>query len=459
MIVRRVGFKRFILFLALLAAVVAAHLHQPVYAQQTVGVGVGDTVLDISGKSAPNSFITVYAGPSLISSFSADTTGSFTRSIPAQTPGITRLSVSATDLSGRPSDAVTLEVNLQQHFHTAVFFFLPTTLDISPFAITGDQQLTASGQTIPGGTVSIYIDGSVRGTVTADSAGDWEYKTKTADLSGGSHEIFARVTDSLGTQSFPTRSQTFTVARPQPPVLPIPTTPPLVPIIIRSAPSEPIVTSPTNKQIFTQSRVTISGSAPARTQVEVWEGSQIIGSVWSDTAGVWALPYTFTPGDHTIHARSCQNGQCGKFSNSVTFTFRSATTPASRLRAKLDTYRFNTVPAGKKGEVVLRLRITEGSPPFQATINWGDGFRESFTRTARDLEFKHSYSKEGRYSGRVLIRNSLGQQELLFSVDIQTAPVAAIRPAFVVMLLGCIVPLVIYIAVKIILKRRAARRL
>lgn len=441
------------LFVSFLLAVGTLLLGYPgnIHAQQSVGVGVGDTVLDISGKASPDSLVSVFNGSGLISTFNADSTGNFGRSIPAQTPGITRLSVSSIDAMNRPTDTAILEVNLQEHFHTSVFFFLPTTLDIGSSTITDDRPLKLTGQTVPNGNVTIHVDNRPSGTVMAGIDGTWEFTGSTKDLSAGIHGVFASVSDGVGNQSFPSRTQSFTVIRAEPPALPVAPAFPIIPSI-RQSPAVPLIASPTNKQVLKQDRVVISGSATARTQVEVWEGQRALGAVWTDSSGAWALPHIFSEGAHTIRARSCLNALCSGFSNTVEFTYLADKPATQQLKAYLDKDTFTSLRADKNGKIRLHLRITEGAPAFHITVDWGDGDKATVSQVTRSIQFSHAYQKEGAYSGRLLIRNALGSQELFFAVNIQAGNVSTLRSPKSLGLVGFL--LIGYVLYRLFIRRQ-----
>lgn len=390
-----------------------------VLAQESVniGVGVGDTVLDISGQSSPHAFISIYSGQGLIATVTADGSGDFNGSVAARTPGITRLTLSGRDTENRLTDAVTVEVNLQEHTHTAVHVFLPTTLELSALTMTEGQTLGVRGRTYPSANISLFVDNQTAGTVKAAPDGSWSMAIGMAAYSSGLHGIFTRVSDNLGGQSFSTVTQSFILTRSALEVLPIPTKPPTIPPI-NPAPAAPRILSPSDKYVSRQSRVVISGQGPARTQIEVLEDGRVIGSVFSDFSGAWALPYTFSDGSHTIRARSCTADRCSGYSNQVSFSYQSNPSGSPRLRARLEKQSYSLIQSSGNNKATLRLSINEGAPLFQVNIDWGDKSKSSLTSSDRDISASHSYAEAGKYTGRVLIRNPLGSQELFFTVNV-----------------------------------------
>lgn len=406
----------FLLGTSLIIPASSGHAQQ----SQNVGVGVGDTVLDISGLSSPGAFISVYDSSSLIGTFTAANDGSYNHAISAQEGGIRRLRVTAQDSAGRLSDAASLEVNLQKHFHTSVYIFVPTTLQPVTILLAGNQPLELKGQTIPSGIITFYIDGQPQGSATADADGMWSASLVTAGLADGSHGIFGRVTDGLGNQSYPTRTQTFTVSRPQT-ALPIPLQPAPKPLLTFSQPTPPpppTILTPAANTIFKQSRVVLTGNGSPLTLIELWNEQQAIGAVFTDARGNWKLPHEYLVGDHRIRARSCIADLCGSFSNEVRFSYRPDVPAPLRFRANLEKYRHTKLIPDQKGSVTLQLAVTEGNPPYEVSVDWGDGRKDISTAPSRDITLRHQYAEAGKYSGRVVIKNAVGSQDLYFAVNV-----------------------------------------
>ncbi|HSH18296.1 MAG TPA: hypothetical protein VK978_02850 [Candidatus Saccharimonadales bacterium] len=422
----------------------AAHAQQSV----SVGVGVGDTILSISGLSSPNAFITLHKDTGLIGTFNADASGRFTHQVVAQQSGINRLHISARDTAQRLTDTVSLEVNLQEHLQTEVYVFLPPTLDLDIASLQGNQPLVVRGQTIPGGQVSLYIDGQAAALLTAGPDGVWQHTLPTTNLSSGSHGVFARVVDGKGSQSYPTRAYSFIISRPLPLPQPTPSRP-LLPDIFRPNPATAELLVPTPGQTVRQGRLVVSGLGPARTQIEVYAGQQLLGTVWSDQRGNWSLPFTFTPGSHTLRVRACQDGRCSNFSPGVTFTYKGTDNNRPRLRARLDKYSFSTAPNGR---LRINLAITEGSPPFQVVVDWGDARTDRSVHDKAGIVLLHTYTKTGRYTGKILIRNPLGSQEIFFTVDVVSNPIRSFVPGLPAWLYLAVIALCL--AIFLIIRKR-----
>lgn len=400
-------------------AAIAVFLIPHAAAQQSATVGVGDTTLVFSGHTSPSAFVSIFRNSSLIGTLVAAGDGSFSATFPAQPPGVARLNVVSRDAQGILTDNAELEVTLQDHLQTNVYVFLPTTLRIASSALTGSQQLRLSGMTIPSGNVYLFVDGQPYGTAIASSAGEWQFSGGIQPLQDGLHGVFARVHDADGDQSFATRTQSFTVTRPIQRETPAVNTP--VPSPRRNVPSAPRFVSPTERQRLATARVLITGQGMPGSQIEIYEGRDSLGSAYVSSSGVWSLPYTFRPGMHTLQGRACLNGNCSPFGDSVTFEVLDSASGIMKLRAYLDKSAQNLRISGrdaKSREVSVRLRIPEGTPPFSVTVDWGDAKKDRSRYDSRIVDLRHRYDRTGQYSGRILIRNPAGSQELLFTVNL-----------------------------------------
>ena len=76
-------------------------------------------------------------------------------------------------------------------------------------SVTSNSSPLVSGTAEPSSTVTVYIDGSLVGTVPVDVSGNWN--SPTAALSDGSHTVRAKATDAAGNTSPDSNTNTFTV--------------------------------------------------------------------------------------------------------------------------------------------------------------------------------------------------------------------------------------------------------
>jgi len=205
-----------------------------------------------------------------------------------------------------------------------------------------DNTPTYTGTAEPGSTVTISVDGTVVGTATADSSGNWSF-TPVTGLTNGSHSVNATATDAAGNLSPVSNTNTFTVDA--------------------TIPVAPVVTGPPNGTVTSDSTPTISGTAPANSTVTVFVDGTAVGTTLSDAAGNW----TFTPttpladGPHDITATTTNAaGNTSPPSNTVRITIDTGapdTTivsgPAGNTESTSATFDFSSNEAGVSYECKL----------------------------------------------------------------------------------------------------------
>ncbi len=182
----------------------------------SVTIGVGDTALSVAGQTSPNAFVTIRKDGGVIGTASADAAGIYSQLFSAQEPGLHELSLYAHTSGDNITDTVTLSVNLVEHATTSVEVFLPSTLVLEDPTLENSQPLKISGEAAPSSTITIYIDNTDYATTTTDAQGLWATSLDTGPLASGRHQLFVRVTDAYGNQSYPTAPRYFSRALSQP---------------------------------------------------------------------------------------------------------------------------------------------------------------------------------------------------------------------------------------------------
>lgn len=376
-----------------------------------VTIGVGDTVLQVSGKTSPDAFVTISKDGGVIGTVQANSSGVYSQTFPAQDPGLHTLSVYAHTTGGNNTDTVTLTVNIAEHTTTTVSIFLPSTITVQDTDLAYGEPLILEGEAAPSSTVTAYIDNTIYGTATTDAQGNWTASFSTAALSSGQHEFFVRVTDGFGEQSYPTATRTFSLAAKA--------TQPTSPSSGRT-PSAPTITFPTPGLVWHEPTITITGSSGSEVQIELWDGDTIIGSVWSGRNGQWSLLLRLDPKEYSLRARACLDGRCSAFSPTIHFEYEP-TSPISPTdqplhisipRAFFTVFQYERVP--------LKAIVLDGQPPYTAKIRWGDGTTETRKYLYNELLFPHSYSKPGKYTVIVDVEDSQGRKnQIYFSIHVK----------------------------------------
>jgi hypothetical protein len=168
-------------------------------------------------------------------------------------------------------------------------------------ATTTNTQPPVTGTAEASSTVTVYVDTTASGTVTADASGNWSYTIPTT-LADGTHAVKARASNSSGS-SVDSNTNTFTVD----------TTPPPAPVTV----------TPANGATITTTTPTVSGTAEAGSTVTVFVDTTPRGTVTSTASGAWSLtlPSALADGSHTAKARATDSaGNRSVDSNTTTFT-------------------------------------------------------------------------------------------------------------------------------------------
>lgn len=379
-----------------------------VNAQVGVSIGVGDTYVDIIGQTSPGAFVTIKDGEQVIGTTTADGAGAFTKRLGAQVYGIHALSVFAKTPGNTVSDSALVNANFREHETTEVFVFLPTTISLSGNDVPPGTELLMSGETIPGGVVSVYIDQDAPLVTMADPSGVWSLLVVPGQLAAGNHSVSVHVTASDGQQSSPTIPRFFTI-------LAVSQSPPAAP----AAPTRPTVTLPRDGATSTTETITVAGISEAYRQIEIWRNNRLMGSVYADDHGGWSMPLRLQPGLNEISSRACNAGVCSQFSSVIRVYYNPAEPSGDAFRLLLDKYRFDTNVAEN---ISVAITVSDGRPPYVYQIDWGTDGEEWISSNDNETTFTHAYSKAGRNSGRVIVTDARGVSlESFFAVEVREA--------------------------------------
>lgn len=378
----------------------------------TVSLGVGDTTLTVSGRTSPGAFVTILSNGAIIGTVTADSAGNFSHTFTAFPPGISQIGVYARDLQGRSTSPAYKEINVTEHAHTSVDFFLPTTLAVdNPTALLGTP-IYLRGATIPGGSVIILIDDVTRATVVAAPDGTWQYVLETTGMTAGNHTMYAMVNDPVtAEQSYPSTRIPITLIAP---ASLAPFLPPLAPPI--ALPAVPVITYPIDGSTVEGTHLTVRGRAEPGTRVELFNGSTMIGSTFANSNGDWEIVMSLGDPSYTIRARACRLLTCSGFSAPVHFFWRSAGQLGRGLFICLEQYWF-LIP--KDTSVTHNLCIYGGRAPYTTIIDWGDGSLDTLNGKDQHLTFSHTYTKAGQFIGTVTVTDTDGAEaKLTFTAEV-----------------------------------------
>ncbi|MCG7390081.1 Ig-like domain-containing protein [Pantoea sp. ACRSB] len=246
----------------------------------TQGATTSDNTPLLTGTAEANSLVTLYDGDVIIGSTTAGGDGAWSFSSPTLAEGTHALSATVTDEIGNVSARsatfnVVVDVTPPEPAGALTLRNDGGTI-IADGGMTNDSTPAISGTAEANSLVTVYDGTSPIGSVLADGAGAWSL-TPAAALSDATHTLNVTVTDAAGNISA-TSSATLTVdtVAPQPvATFDIYDTDGAKPLLIA------------NGGYTNDATPVLRGTAEAGTTVNIYQGSDLIGSATVNESGVW----------------------------------------------------------------------------------------------------------------------------------------------------------------------------
>jgi hypothetical protein len=166
------------------------------------------------------------------------------------------------------------------------------------------------------------------------------------------------------------------------------------------------IIKPTSGQHFGATPITVSGTCPADTLVEIYKNDIFAGSTPCESKGTFSLEIDLLFGQNTLKARVYDVlNQAGPESNSVTVFYDTqfpVAAPSSFFDFSGTQLILNTDAAyrGSFPNQVLNIPITVlgGTPPFAINVQWGDSTNDVVLRSDNTtFNLSHTYKKPGTY--------------------------------------------------------------
>jgi hypothetical protein len=360
----------------------------PVITSPADGVTLNSNNLDVTGTVYESSTVTLYLDGAPVQQVSATSTFSFTLNNLAE--GTHPIQASGIDLAGNvspqgPARTFTIDTNA------------PATPTITiPTSGESARNVTIVGTAEPQSTISVYIDGSIAGTISVPS-GTFEFTPNT--LPDGPHNVYVTATDSIGNVSPQSVTVQFTID----------TTPP----------TAPALTSPAAATSNTQPIV--SGTAEPNATVHIYIDNTLVGTSIVNSLGGFSFipPNPLSEGSHTVKATATDAvGNTSPSSSTRTFTVdvTAPTTPtiASSQNNTITNNNHVTIVLHADPFITVLVSINNAAPSVGITDAAG---HYSLTTTLVD----------GQYSVSVASRDGAGNVSpaayVTFSVD-TVAPTA-----------------------------------
>lgn len=237
----------------------------------------------ISGTREANTTIRLYDNGTLLAEIPADNSSSWRytpdASLATGNHVITVIAVDAAGNASPVSDSVNFVVDTTPPLTPVITSVsddqAPGLGTIANGQNTNDPTPTFSGTAEAGATITLYENGTVIGTTTAQPDGAWSVSTST--LASGTHVITAVATDAAGNSSPNSTAFTLTVD----------TTAPQTPILtsVVDDVAGGVTGNLANGQITNDNRPTLNGTAEAGSVVSIYDGDTLLGVTSANASG------------------------------------------------------------------------------------------------------------------------------------------------------------------------------
>ncbi|HDW4730434.1 TPA: BapA prefix-like domain-containing protein [Salmonella enterica subsp. enterica serovar Typhi] len=251
----------------------------------------------ISGTREANTTIRLYDNGTLLAEIPADNSSSWRytpdASLATGNHVITVIAVDAAGNASPVSDSVNFVVDTTPPLTPVITSVsddqAPGLGTIANGQNTNDPTPTFSGTAEAGATITLYENGTVIGTTTAQPDGAWSVSTST--LASGTHVITAVATDAAGNSSPNSTAFTLTVD----------TTAPQTPILtsVVDDVAGGVTGNLANGQITNDNRPTLNGTAEAGSVVSIYDGDTLLGVTSANASGAWSFMPTTGLNDGT----------------------------------------------------------------------------------------------------------------------------------------------------------------
>ncbi|MBK0098620.1 Ig-like domain repeat protein [Erwinia sp. S63] len=255
-----------------------------------------DNTPTLSGNGEPNALLSIYDGTTLLGNVTVNTDGTWAFTTPTLSNGSHTFTITATDAAGNvgptsPPFTVNIEAGLPAA--TASLQGVDdngnTIEPLTDGASTNDPTPVLIGVASPGNIITLYDGGTLLGSTTAGSNGQWVFRIGT--LSNGAHSLHGTITDAAGnvTQTATLNITVDTIAPDAASGLQLNND--------AGSTAVPITTG----SVTNDATPVLSGSAEAGSVVTVRDGNTVLGTVTVGSNGNW----TFTTpalgeGNHSL---------------------------------------------------------------------------------------------------------------------------------------------------------------
>ena len=188
------------------------------------------------------------------------------------------------------------------------------------------------------------------------------------------------------------------------------------------------ILTPRNGSSTSSVPITVSGTCPAGTFVNVDRNGVFGGAASCQDDGTYSLLVDLFAGNNTLVARvSDALGQFGPNSTTVTVFYNAPAfiSPGENAGRQLFLQTTTTILGGSPGQSLTRsVTIVGGNGPYAVSWDWGDGANTLVSESSEGTTTaSHSYDRPGTYRVIVRVTDSLGNSAYMEVINIANGPV------------------------------------
>ncbi len=192
-----------------------------------------------------------------------------------------------------------------------------------------------------------------------------------------------------------------------------------------------VIVTPRNGQRTSSIPITVSGTCPATTFVQITKNNAFAGATPCADDGTFSLQIDLFDGANRLIARvSDALGQFGPDSNAVDVFYDAPaiTQPGGVVGRQLFLQASTTVVAVSPGVELRRIfTIVGGVGPYAIAWDWGDGASSLASQSAEGaVNGNHAYDRPGNYRVFIKVTDSTGNTAILQLVTVVNGPAEAV---------------------------------
>lgn len=182
------------------------------------------------------------------------------------------------------------------------------------------------------------------------------------------------------------------------------------------------IRTPTDGQRFSETPVTIAGTCPAETLVELFKNDIFAGSTVCTAGGTYSLAIDLMNGQNILIARVYDAlNQAGPDSNPITLFYDGLPPQADALNSLEfggNQLLLNTDAVFRgifpRKELAVPIDILGGTPPYAVNVQWGDSTNKVIPRNDNvTFNATHVYAKPGIYQVSLQASDATGRVAFL----------------------------------------------